>query len=115
MIQIEELKLNIKQLDAQLSGIGESLNIPRLQEELASLTEQQHRADFWEDVKNAQQVSQRAKNIEDKIRSYERLCKRLADVSDLLDICDGDEAMLEEIRRQQNFTTLRYHRLDDMR
>ncbi len=96
MIQIEELKLNIKQLDAQLSGIGESLNIPRLQEELASLTEQQHRADFWEDVKNAQQVSQRAKNIEDKIRSYERLCKRLADVSDLLDICDGDEAMLEE-------------------
>ena len=27
---------------------------------------------------------------------------------------DRYEAMLEDIRRQQNFTTLRYHRLDDL-
>ncbi len=96
MIQIDELKLNIKELNSKLTGIGESLNLPKLREELASLAEQQHKPDFWGDVKNAQQVSQRAKNIEDKIASYEKLCKRLSDVSDLLELCDGDEAMLAE-------------------
>ena len=100
MIQIDELKLNIKQLNSKLAGIGESLNLPKLKEELAALNEQQHKADFWEDVKNAQQVSQRAKNTEHKIVSYEKLCKRLADVSDLVELCDGDETMLEETARE---------------
>ncbi len=96
MIQVDELKLNIKELNSKLSGIGENLNIPKLQAELEELNAQQHKADFWQDVKNAQQVSQRAKNIEDKISRYNKLCKRLSDVSDLLDMCDGDEAMLAE-------------------
>ena len=96
MIQIEELKLNIKELQVKLTGIGESLNIPNLQEELQTLTEQQHQPNFWDDVKNAQQVSQRAKNIEDKINDYNKLCKRLSDVVELLALCDGDETMLEE-------------------
>ncbi len=105
MIQIDELKLNIKDLKQKLNGIGESLNIPKLTEELDSLNEQQHKADFWEDVKNAQQVSQRAKNIEDKISRYNKLCKQLADVGDLLDMCDGDEAMLNETASELNALT----------
>ena len=102
MIQIEELKLNIKDLSSKLKGIGDSLNLPKLQEELAVLVEQQHKPDFWDDVKNAQQVSQRAKNIEDKISDYNKLCKRLADVTDLLELCDGDEVMLEETATELN-------------
>ena len=96
MILIEELKLNVKELSSKLKGIGDSLNLPKLQEELQALVEEQHKPDFWDDVKNAQQVSQRAKNIEDKMSDYNKLCKRLADVTDLLDLCDGDEGMLAE-------------------
>ena len=96
MIQIEELKVNIKELQTKLVGIGESLNIPKLRQELQSLTEQQHSPDFWEDVKNAQQVSQRAKNIEDKINDYEKLCKHLTDVAELITLAGDDEAMIEE-------------------
>lgn len=96
MIQTDELKQTTKQLQSRMSGIGESLNLPQLQQELQQLTEQQHRADFWEDVKNAQQVSQRAKNIEDKISHYDKLNKRLADVVDLLDMCGDDQSLLEE-------------------
>ena len=96
MIQIEELKLNIRDLSSKLKGIGDSLNIPKLQEELQTLVNEQHKPDFWDDVKNAQQVSQRAKNIEDKISDYQKLCKRLDDVVDLLELCDGDETILTE-------------------
>ena len=100
MIQIEELKQNIRDLTAKLKGIGDSLNIPKLQEELQALVEQQHKPDFWDDVKNAQQVSQRAKNIEDKIADYHKLCKRLSDVTDLLELCDGDETLLAETAQE---------------
>lgn len=96
MIQTEELKQNIKALQSKLSGIENSLDIPSLTAELEQLNLQQHKADFWDDVKNAQQVSQRAKNIEDKIADLNKLKKRLEDVSDLLVLCDGDESMLEE-------------------
>ncbi len=70
--------------------------MPKLTAELTTLTELQHKPDFWDDVKNAQSVSQRAKNIEDKIENYGRLTKKLRDVEDLLEMCGGDEAMLEE-------------------
>ena len=96
MIQVEELKLNIKELQGKLAGIGESLNIPKLQQELQGLVEQQHKPDFWDDVKNAQAVSQRAASIEDKIDSYAKLSKRLTDVTELFALADGDEAMLNE-------------------
>ncbi len=96
MIQIEDLKLTIKQLQSQLNGIGESLNIPKLTEELNNLVEQQNQADFWNNVNNAQQVSQRAKNIEDKISAYNKLCKSLCDVVDLLDMAGDDQSILVE-------------------
>ncbi|MCM1359033.1 MAG: peptide chain release factor 2, partial [Corallococcus sp.] len=96
MIQIEDLKTTVKALDLQLKGIGDSLNIPKLTAELDELNQKQHKPDFWDDVKTAQQVSQRAKNIEDKIAGFDKLCKRLSDVSELLDICDGDESMIGE-------------------
>lgn len=100
MIQIEELKLSIKALQGQLAGIGESLNIPKLTDELATLTEQQHAPDFWNDVKNAQQVSQRAKNIEDKIANYNKLCQGVNDVADLLEMADDDQGILEEVANE---------------
>lgn len=96
MIQIEELKQNVKDLQNKLGGIGESMNIPNLTSELQNLTAEQHKADFWDDVKNAQQVSQRAKNIEDKLANYNKLCKRLQDVADLLELCENDETLLTE-------------------
>ena len=96
MIQIDELKLKIKELQAKLNGIGESLNIPKLQQELQALTEEQHKADFWNDVKNAQTVSQRAKNIEDKLGSYDKLCKRLTDVAELISLAADDDALMQE-------------------
>ena len=96
MILVEELKNNVKNLQSKLGGIENSFDIPKLTQELASLNEQQHAADFWNDVKNAQQVSQRAKNIEDKIAGLRKLQGRLNDVNDLLAMCDEDPSLLDE-------------------
>ena len=96
MIQIEDLKQIVRELSSKLNGIGDSLNIPKLTEELNALVEEQHNPNFWDDVKNAQQVSQRAKNIEDKITNYNKLTKRLGDVAEFLDVFGDDQSVLEE-------------------
>ena len=101
MIQIEDVKQQLKALQSKLNGVGESLDLPKMKEELQTLTEQQHSPDFWNDVKNAQQVSQRAKNLQDKIENYSKLTARAADAEELLEICD-DEAMLSETAEEVN-------------
>lgn len=101
MIQIEDVKQQLKALQSKLNGVGESLDLPKMKEELQTLTEQQHSPDFWNDVKNAQQVSQRAKNLQDKIENYTKLTARAADAEELLEICD-DEAMLSETAEEVN-------------
>lgn len=96
MILIEELKNNAKALQGKLNGIENSFDLPKLKEELAELNKQQHDPNFWDDVKNAQQVSQRAKNIEDKMAALAKLQGRLADVNDLLAMCEEDDSLLDE-------------------
>lgn len=51
MIQIEDVKQQLKALQSKLNGVGESLDLPKMKEELQTLTEQQHSPDFWNDVK----------------------------------------------------------------
>lgn len=100
MIQIEDVKQNIKQVSQKLGGIADGLNVEKLQKELQQLIEQQHQVDFWNDVKNAQSISQRAKNIQDKLDEYHKLVKRLQDVQDLLELCQDDDSMLEETAQE---------------
>ncbi|MCM1042608.1 MAG: peptide chain release factor 2 [Corallococcus sp.] len=96
MIVTEDIVKDLKDMRQKLNGIGESLDLPKLSQELAALTEEQHKPNFWDDVKTAQSVSQRAKNIEDKISGYNLLVKKLADCSDLIEMFGDDQAMLEE-------------------
>ena len=70
-------------------------NLPKLTAQLEELKEQQNAPDFWNDISNAQMVSKQAKNIEDKIDGYNRLCKHLNDIEELIQLSDEEE-MLEE-------------------
>jgi len=96
MIQIIDLQKDVKEMQQKLAGIGQSLNLPKLQAELDELTAKQHQPDFWDNVKEAQQVSQRAKNLEYKIDEYNLLVRKLTDVDEILVMFADEEAMLEE-------------------
>ena len=96
MIQIIDLQKDVKEMQQKIAGIGQSLNLPKLQAELEELTAKQHQPDFWDNVKEAQQVSQRAKNLEYKIEEYTTLTTKLTDVEEILEMFADDEAMIEE-------------------
>ncbi len=71
--------------------------MPKLKAQLEDLTKQQHAEDFWTDVNRAQEVSQQAKRIETKIRTYEKLSVELQSAAELADMGDefGEEALEE--------------------
>lgn len=96
MIQIIDLQKDVKEMQQKIAGIGQSLNLPKLQAELEELTAKQHQPNFWDNVKEAQQVSQRAKNLEYKIEEYTTLTTKLTDVEEILEMFADDEAMIEE-------------------
>ncbi len=96
MIQIIDLQKDVKEMQQKIAGIGQSLNLPKLKAELDELTAKQHQPDFWDNVKEAQQVSQRAKNLEYKIEEYTTLTTKLTDVEEILEMFADDEAMIEE-------------------
>ncbi len=70
--------------------------MPKLEKELEELHLQMHKEDFWNDVSNAQKVSQRAKNIEDRISDYKKLYSRVLSLEELYELSEDDESMLEE-------------------
>ena len=76
-------------------------NLPKLTQQLEELKQQQNSADFWNDIANAQNVSKQVRNIEDKIDGYNRLCKHLNDIEELLEMGD-DEEMLAETEAELN-------------
>lgn len=80
-------------------------DLPALRQELSELHLQQHKEDFWEDVNNAQKVSQRAKNIEDQIAEYEDLYKRVDAIDELFDLSEGDDEMVSETDSELNQLT----------
>ena len=62
---------------------------------------------FWDDVENAQKVSQKLKRIQDKVKHYERLTSRLEDTLTLIDMAneENDESMVEEISKDVHAVT----------
>ena len=53
MIQIDEIKRDLKDLSAKLAGIKESLDVDALKAELKDLNEQMNADGFWNDVQKA--------------------------------------------------------------
>ncbi len=68
-----------------------------LQGQLNKLQEQQHQPNFWDDVKQAQGVSQQASYIENQINGYNKLINAHNTVTDLLGMCDDDQDMIAEV------------------
>ncbi|MBR5250996.1 MAG: peptide chain release factor 2 [Clostridia bacterium] len=97
MINIDEQRQLLKEMKSKLNGAGESLDPPKLKLEIDELKAVTQREDFWQDVNNAQVVSKKLKQMENKLEHFETLTKNLASVEEFLDMAQDDLDMLEEV------------------
>ena len=98
-IKYDEYKVKLNNLKPTLDDLGQSLGLEAAAEELDLLQAQSAAEDFWNDMEKAQKVSQRIKNLQDKLDAQQ---KRLDTVEDLLVLCEmgqeaDDDSMVAEL------------------
>ena len=98
-IKYDEYKVKLNNLRPTLDNLGQSLGLEAAAEELDLLQAQSAAEDFWSNMEKAQKVSQRIKNLQDKLDAQQ---KRLDTVEDLLVLCEmgqeaDDDSMVEEV------------------
>ncbi|MCC8074957.1 MAG: peptide chain release factor 2 [Clostridiales bacterium] len=98
-IKFDEYRVKLHNLAPVLEDLGKSLGLEAAEQELDLLQAQSAAEDFWTNMEKAQKVSQRIKNLQDKIEAQN---KRLSTVEDLLVLCEmgmeeDDDELLDEL------------------
>ncbi len=91
MLQFEELKQTLKELEPDLRDLSEALGLDAMREEIAKLEDQAAQPDFWNDMENSQKVLQRTSFLKGKVQAYESLCSRYDDAMALIELADEEE------------------------
>jgi peptide chain release factor 2 len=75
-------------------------NLAGLKNELAELEQDMAEPGFWNDLAKSARVSQRAKNVSDRIDGYAALIRRCDDIASMIELVDeeNDSSMVDEIK-----------------
>ena len=98
MIQFEELRLKLLESEKPLGELAAALGLEEMAKEIDTLEEQTAAEGFWEDLQNAQKVTQRIASLKNKIKAYEDLKGAFEDALVMIELSDeeGDLDLLEE-------------------
>jgi len=99
MLQFEEERQKLLEIEPRLRGLAEALGITSLKTQLAELDQRAAEPSFWEDMAAGQAVLQKTKQINNKLDSYSKLCSLYEDTLTLIDMAQEmqDESVLEEV------------------
>ena len=90
MLQFEELKRELEEQEKALEELGQALALEKLREEVDMLEHKSAEPGFWDNMEQAQKVTQRMAALKDKDAAYQKLQSRAGDCMALIEM--GDEA-----------------------
>ena len=88
MIELEENKRLLDELNQKLLNIKDTMKIDSLSKELKSLEEESSQDGFWQDIEHSNKVFSKIKTLQKKISSFNDLkseIENLIDINDLLE------------------------------
>ncbi|WP_187291565.1 MULTISPECIES: peptide chain release factor 2 [Clostridium] len=99
IIQLEEAKNTITELESNLHEVRVSLDIASIEKRVLELENRMQESNFWDNINKAQEITQEAKGLKDKIEKYYNTKNRLEDLKVLIEISieEDDESSVEEI------------------
>ena len=98
MLQFEQLKLKLENMSGELAELANAIGLAQLERESAELEQRAAADGFWDNMENAQKVTQRAAVVNGKIEAYRKLQDSYHDTLTLIELADeeGDESLLDE-------------------
>ena len=88
MLQFEELKRELEEQEQALKELGDALGLEKLREEVDMLEHKSAEPGFWDNMEQAQKVTQRMAALKDKDESYQKLVNRAGDCMALIEMGD---------------------------
>ena len=112
MLQFDEYKVKLNNLKPALEDLAQALNLPAAAQELDMLQSESAAPGFWDNLEKSQKVTQRMKQLENKLESQR---KREEQWSDLMTLCEmgneeEDESLLPEL--EEGYAKLEEHMED---
>ena len=98
MLQFEELRLKLENMLPDIKELSAAIGLDQLKREADELDARAAAPGFWDNMENAQKVSQRAATVKDKIEAYESLLSDYDDAITLIELANEEEdlSLLEE-------------------
>lgn len=90
MLQFEEVRQALTDLEPELRDLADALGLEKTKEEIEKLEQQAAAPGFWDDLENTQKVLQRTSSLKAKVENYNKLCGHYDDAMALAEM--GDEA-----------------------
>ncbi len=99
MIDLEENKKQVVELDNKIEEIYSSLNIDDLKEHLKNLEQETLKEGFWNDAKNSNIILQKIKSIKSKLKKIEDIQKLANNINDIVELIEleSDEDLEKEL------------------
>ncbi len=100
MIPLDEYKMKLGEFEERLQECRTALNPDGIREEMQALDDQMAAPDFWNDVDNANKITQHARQLQNKLQRFEKLKGRFDDLGALIEMAEEeqDDSLVEEIK-----------------
>ena len=104
MIQYDEYRIELLNLQGSIDELQETLNITSLKAQIEELDNEASQPGFFDDMSRSQKVLQKSKNLKDKVEKFENLKTTYEDTLVLIDMAneEDDESMLDEVTNSVN-------------
>ena len=102
MVQFEELKLAVMELEPEIKDLEDALGLKACKSEIEQLEYKAAEPGFWDDTENSQKVLQRTGYLKNKVESYDALVSAYEDTLALIDLGNEEEdlSVLDEAKEE---------------
>lgn len=99
MINLEENKKQVIELNNKIEDIHRSLNIDTLKKQSEDLEQETLKEGFWNDSKNSNNILQKIKSLKSKIKKIEDIQKLANNINDIVELIEleSDEELEKEL------------------
>jgi peptide chain release factor 2 len=97
---VSELGEKAAELEGRLSELEAFFDVEALRGRAAALSEEMSRPDFWDDQEEARTLSAESARVEGRLRLLDGLRARVSDAEELVELAEGDEAILVEVAEE---------------
>ncbi len=108
MVELEQYKYDLKNLEKPLEEVRDSLDLEGKQQRITEMEKQMEEPGFWDDAKESTKVVKELKNTKSQVDSYHALERQYEDIQTMIEMGEeeDDKSVVSEVKEMmKKFST----------